>query len=224
MNLDALDSQLLLFFNGMHNGYFDSFMSIATGRFIWIPLYLSLFLLLVRLKGLRTAAIWLVAVAVTIALADQICATVIRPLVARYRPANQLNPLSEFVHIVNGYRGGRYGFPSCHGANTFALVTIMSLIVRRRGFTLFMTAWALLNCYSRMYLGVHYPGDLIVGAAIGAVCGAAVYKAAQWFIQRYNFNGNGAGSFVIAGKSISPAAIVYLTGTVLVAIIALVSI
>jgi len=154
--LDSLDSQIFLFFNGMHCDFLDSFMSIATGRFVWIPLYCALLFMLVRLKGWLAAMMWLAAIAVTIALADQLCATVIRPLVARYRPANLLNPLSEFVHIVDGYRGGRYGFPSCHGANTFALATIMTLIVRRRKFALFIAGWALLNCYSRLYLGVHY--------------------------------------------------------------------
>lgn len=224
MTIEALDSQVFLFFNGMHCSYFDSFMSIATGKLIWVPLYLALLLLLVRLKGWATAMVWLVAIAITITLADQICASAIRPIVARYRPANQLNPLSEFVHIVNGYRGGRYGFPSCHGANTFALVTIMSLIVRRRWFTIFMTAWAILNCYSRLYLGVHYPGDLIVGAAIGALCGLTVYLAASRLLRDKNLPVKGAGPLIVADHKVSALTVVYLTGAALIAAIAVASI
>lgn len=214
--LDTLDSEIFLFFNGMHCGFFDSFMSIATGRFIWIPLYAALLFLLWRLEGWRKALLWALAICVTITLADQICATLIRPAVERFRPANLLNPLSEQVHIVDGYRGGRYGFPSCHGANTFALVTIMSLIVKRRAFTWFITGWALLNCYSRLYLGVHYPGDLLCGALIGALCGLAVYAAASRMMagMKPEYT-HGDGPVTIAGKAVSPFTVTYATGTVL---------
>ena len=102
-----------------------------------------------------------VAIALTITFADQMGATVIRPLVCRPRPANLENPISEFVQIVNGYRGGRYGFPSCHAANTFGLAFFLFYLFRNRSLNWFIMLWALLTCYSRSYLGVHYPGDLL---------------------------------------------------------------
>ena len=180
--LNDLDSQLLLAINGLHNPYFDTFMYAYSGKWIWIPMYAALVYVLFRNLSWRVALACLVGVALTITFADQIGASVIRPWVERLRPANLENPLSEYVHIVNGYRGGSYGFPSCHAANTFGLTFYLMLLIRRRGFTLFMCAWALLTCYSRSYLGVHYPGDLLAGALLG-LCGAALmYGLFRWLV------------------------------------------
>lgn len=180
--LNEWDSQLLLAINGLHNPYFDTFMYAYSGKWIWIPMYAALVYVLFRNLSWRVALACLVGVALTITFADQIGASVIRPWVERLRPANLENPLSEYVHIVNGYRGGSYGFPSCHAANTFGLTFYLMFLIRRRGFTLFMCAWALLTCYSRSYLGVHYPGDLLAGALLG-LCGAALmYGLFRWLV------------------------------------------
>lgn len=180
--LNDLDSQLLLAINGLHNPYFDIFMYAYSGKWIWIPMYAALVYVLFRNLSWRVALACLVGVALTITFADQIGASVIRPWVERLRPANLENPLSASVHIVNGYRGGSYGFPSCHAANTFGLTFYLMFLIRRRGFTLFMCAWALLTCYSRSYLGVHYPGDLLAGALLG-LCGAALmYGLFRWLV------------------------------------------
>ena len=79
------------------------------------------------------------------------------------------------MHVVNGYRGGRYGFPSCHAANTFALAMFMSLVFRNKRFSVMMFSWAIVVSYSRMYLGVHYFGDVFVGTAIGIAIGFLVF-------------------------------------------------
>ena len=171
--LNALDNQLLLAINGLHNTYFDTFMYAYSGKWVWVPMYAALVYLLFRNLPWKVALACLVGVALTITFADQLGASLIRPWVGRLRPANLENPISEYVHIVNGYRGGSYGFPSCHAANTFGLTFYLMFLVRRRGFTLFMCVWALLTCYSRAYLGVHYPGDLFAGALLG-LCGAAL--------------------------------------------------
>lgn len=112
------------------------------------------------------------------------CATLIRPEVCRLRPSNPENPLSEMVHIVGGYRGGSYGFPSCHAANSFALASFLTLLFANRKLSLFIFAWAVLNSYSRVYLGVHYPGDLLVGAIIGTAVGLAMAFAAGYVADR----------------------------------------
>ena len=169
--LQNIDAEVFLFFNSAHCTFFDSFMSLYSGKFIWIPMYASLLLVMLGRFPLSKVLILLVGVALLITLADQICSSLIRPICERLRPSNPSNPLSEFVHIVNGYRGGAYGFPSCHAANSFALAAFAAVMLRRRSFTLFIITWAIINCYSRIYLGVHYPGDLIVGALIGSAIG-----------------------------------------------------
>lgn len=163
-----LDTDLFLSVNRLHTTYFDYFMSAYSGKLVWIPMYASIFYVMLRNFSWKTLLCCVVAVALIITFADQACATWIRPYVERLRPSNLENPISEMVHIVGGRRGGRYGFPSCHAANTFGLAFYLFFLFRQRWLTLFMMAWALLTCYSRIYLGVHYPGDLLVGTLVGA--------------------------------------------------------
>jgi undecaprenyl-diphosphatase len=80
------------------------------------------------------------------------------------------------VDTVDGYRGGNYGFFSAHAANTFSIAIFMSLLMRQRLLTIFLVCWSLLNCYTRLYLGVHYPGDITVGLIWGGLVGFCVYK------------------------------------------------
>ena len=115
-----MDTDLLLLINGMHNAFFDSFMSAYSGKLVWVPLYASILYVIFRNFSWRVALLCVVAVALTITFADQVCSSAIRPAVERLRPS-RTPELDGLVHIVNGYRGGRYGFPSCHAANTFGL-------------------------------------------------------------------------------------------------------
>ena len=169
--LNSIDNDIFLTLNGYHCAYFDHFMKIATGKLIWVPFYASILYVMTRNLRLRQLACAIAAVALTILIADQLCSSTIRPVVARLRPANLENSISPLVHIVDGYRGGAYGFPSCHAANTFALAGFIGVLMRRGWLTAVVIVWAVLNSYSRLYLGVHYPGDLIVGGIIGAAVG-----------------------------------------------------
>lgn len=172
--LNTIDTQVFLALNGLHAPYFDVFMKLFTGKWIWVPMYAAVLFAVVRNYRWRQTLAVLVCVALAITITDQVCATLIRPEVCRLRPSNPENPLSEMVHIVGGYRGGSYGFPSCHAANSFALASFLTLLFANRKLSLFIFAWAVLNSYSRVYLGVHYPGDLLVGAIIGTAVGLAM--------------------------------------------------
>lgn len=169
--LSAIDEQVLLFFNGHHTAFLDEVMLLVTGKLIWIPFYIMLMDMLFRKLGSKYALMTLLAVGLAILLADQICASLIRPYVARLRPTNPDNPIYPLLNLVNGYARGGYGWPSCHAANTFALATLLSVVFRKNSFTLFIFAWAVLVSFSRVYLGVHYPGDILCGAIIGSFLG-----------------------------------------------------
>ncbi|MDO4197166.1 MAG: phosphatase PAP2 family protein [Prevotellaceae bacterium] len=170
------DDRILLFINGMHTPYFDTFMQCYSGKWIWIPMYLSIYFVVLRNFHWKTMLLCMIGLGLTITFADQVGATLIRPLVERLRPSNLDNPISGFVHIVDGYRGGRFGFPSCHAANTFGLSFFIHYFFRRSWLSLFLFSWAVLTCYSRMYLGVHYLGDLLVGTFIGWIGAWLMYR------------------------------------------------
>lgn len=183
--LNSLDTAVFLFFNGLHCDFLDRFMFVFSSKFVWVPLYAALLLVLVRTFRPRVMLVYLIGLVVAICIADQTCATLIRPFVERLRPSNLANPLSELVHVVNDYRGGRYGFPSCHAANSFAMAVFMLCLMRRHWLGWVLLVWAIVNSYSRVYLGVHYPGDLLCGAIIGSAAGFACYKVAHLFDKDY---------------------------------------
>lgn len=174
--LNRIDTSLLLAINGFNAPWADTLMWWVSDRWVWVPLYVLLAAMLVRRYGWRNGVMALLFVGVLITLADQTCSHVLRPIFCRLRPANIDNPISPLVHIVNGYRGGSYGFPSCHAANTFSLALFLALCMRNRRFTVAIMVWSALVCYSRSYLGVHYPGDLLFGATIGGLYAVALHR------------------------------------------------
>lgn len=182
--LNDIDTQVFLFFNGANSPFFDGFMKTFTGRFVWVPMYAALVFMMWRACRWPKMLFYLFGVVLAVTITDQVCATFIRPAVERLRPSNLQNALSQMAYIVDGYRGGRYGFPSCHAANSFALAMFMSLLVHRRGFAAFMLGWAVMNSYTRLYLGVHYPGDLLAGTIIGSAVGAGCYFAVRRLFDR----------------------------------------
>lgn len=174
-NVIGIDTDLFLWLNSYHNSYWDIFMKMVSAKFTWVVMYVIIILALWKAYGWRSMLIVAIGTMIAVALADQATASLLRPFFERLRPAHIDNPISPFVHIVDGSRGGAYGFPSSHAANTFATATLLSLVFRRWQFTVAIFIWAILNCYSRIYLGMHYPGDLIAGILIGFLFGLILY-------------------------------------------------
>ena len=140
-------------------------------KWTWIPLYALLLFLIIREYKWRSLLI-LLFIAILITLSDQLSVHLFKNTVERLRPCH--NPeIMESVHLVKEHCGGLYGFVSSHAANSFALAVFLIGFLGRKFkyFTLLILLWAAIISYSRVYLGVHYPGDIIVGAIFGALLG-----------------------------------------------------
>jgi undecaprenyl-diphosphatase len=169
------DKELFLYLNSFHTPWLDPVMLLITETLVWLPLYIFLLYLVVHHHP-KNWWIVLIAIAITILLADQITSTLMKPYFARLRPSRD-PALEALVHIVGDYRGGKFGFASSHAANTFGLATFFFLLmgkVRHWMWVLFL--WAAVITYSRIYLGVHYPGDIVIGSLIGMLAGLASFK------------------------------------------------
>ena len=186
-----IDTEILLAINGWHAPWADTLMWIISAKATWIPLYVLLIGLLIwrYRKPAPTAAKWLqkvpvcvvliVVIAAAIGLADFISSGILKELVARPRPT-RVPELEGVLHLVNGYRSGRFGFVSSHAANTMACALLFSLIWRNKIATIGLMLWVAMNCYSRMYLGVHYPTDILGGLIVGSLVAVTAYWFCRW--------------------------------------------
>jgi undecaprenyl-diphosphatase len=172
--LDSLiqfDQTFFQALNGVHNPFFDQIFWYATKPIIWLPLYLIMLFLIIREFRWKTITI-VIAVALLITASDQL-ANFSKYETLRLRPSHEPE-IEQQVHIVNDYRGGQYGFFSAHASTNFAIAVFLIFLLHRRyrWFVPVLLIWASIMAYSRIYLGVHYPGDILAGVFIGIILGS----------------------------------------------------
>ncbi len=203
-----IDQQWLLAINGWHSEWADMLMWYISKSTTWLPLYALLVGLIVyrfgilspslcsegrRGSSLLRVLIILAGFAVAVGVSDFVSSGIIKPWVCRLRPTHEPE-IAGLIHLVNGYTGGLYGFVSSHAANTMACALLFALLYRNKYATVGLMLWVALNCYSRMYLGVHYPADIIGGLAIGALMATLTYGMVRRLVERVDERSEGAGA------------------------------
>jgi len=172
--LEQIDQQLFLFLNSLNTPFWDKVMYAVSGKLIWIPLYLAILIWLGFIYKKRFPVIVLFII-LAVALADQLSVHLFKNLFMRLRPCHEPELLG-MVHLVNDKCGGLYGFVSSHASNSFNVALLSLMLIKKRWYTIGIILWAAVIGYSRIYLGVHYPGDVICGSLLGALIGWGVYK------------------------------------------------
>lgn len=174
-----IDRELFLFLNSFHTPALDQAMMAISKTMTWAPLYVLLLFFVFKNYGVRSWMV-LIAIALTVLIADQVTSSLMKPWFERLRPSHE-PALQNLVHIVDGYRGGQYGFASSHAANTFGVAMLFVLMFRNswRWISL-LFIWAVIVSFSRIYLGVHYPGDVVTGWIVGALAAWISYKGLMW--------------------------------------------
>jgi undecaprenyl-diphosphatase len=175
-----IDKELLIWINSFHADWLDPIMMTITQTVFWIPVYLIfIYLIFKKLESYQWIAI--IGAVLTVVLADQITASIMKPLFQRLRPSHDPT-IKDLLHLIANskgeiYRGGFYGFASSHAANTFGVSTFLWLLLKDKTKWIGLSfLWAAILTYTRLYLGVHFPGDIIVGAIVGMLCGMATHQ------------------------------------------------
>lgn len=173
--LYAADKTLLMVFNGSHCPFVDRLAVTLTCGYMWIPLYIALLLLVINNhKTVAQISLVIGMALLAIVLSEGMADLIVKPLVARLRPIHD-TLMQDRVQVVNNYRVEGHSFFSAHASNTMAVAVFFSLLVKDRLFACTLITWALVNCWTRLYLGVHYPSDIIVGVVWGSVSGLFAY-------------------------------------------------
>lgn len=182
--LNQWDTELFLCLNGAHNSLWDFIMFWASDKIIWIPVYL-LFLFLLWRKFREKIWIVLVFAALLVFLSDQISVHLFKDIFQRLRPCHE-DDLMGVVHLIDGKCGGSFGFYSSHASNIWAVAVFVLSVLGNKNILVVIPilVWAMLISYSRIYLGVHYPGDVLAGALAGSFLGCVIARFAKNLLRK----------------------------------------
>jgi len=182
-SIKSADESLFHSINGAHCSVMDSVMVVISEPWFGIPFYLLGLYLTYKVFGVKGTLIFVAGCGAAVALSDLTSVHLFKNMFLRYRPTHNLD-FGEMVHVVDGYRGGAYGFVSSHAANMFALATVFTAALQRH----YKHTWwiavsvAVLIGYSRIYLGVHFPADVIGGAMVGFIIGTLIFIGVNRFM------------------------------------------
>lgn len=183
-SLSSIDSRLFLFLNGLHVDWMDKVMVLVTDMWMWFPLYLLLIYWAIKQYGKRCWWVFL-ALGIVVLCTDQLASHVCKPVFHRLRPCYNID-FQDLIYLPKGMAGGRYGFVSSHAANTFGVAAFLTPVLRKYrpwpAIVLFL--WAFISSYSRIYIGYHYPGDILCGALLGLLIGLILWKVFQLVVVR----------------------------------------
>lgn len=188
--IKAIDAELLVLINSWNSPFLDELMWLLTGKLIWFPLYLFLFYLVYKNTSIRIFIAYALIGFALVGLADFIATHGFKYNIARYRPSHNLNlkDLLHFYEIRTGefYQGGQYGFVSGHATNSTAIALYFGLMLRKyyKHILSLLLLWALIVCYTRMYLGVHYPTDIIGGILLGSILSTLAFTFFKWISKK----------------------------------------
>lgn len=179
-----LDTDLFLYLNGLGTTTWDGFWMFITGKWNAIPLYALLLFLLYKKLGLKNTLLTLVAVALLITITDQVSKYFKYELMLRLRPCYDM---PDLVRLVKDSCGGKGGYFSAHAASSMALAIFMGQVLKKhfKYIVILLLIWAFVVGYSRIYIGVHYPGDVLTGFVFGTIVALLMYKFQQWLIHKY---------------------------------------
>lgn len=198
MDINQLDHQLTLAINGSDSVFWDNVVYTVTNTFSWTAVIIVLLCVIFRNNTLRDTIIIYLGIALLIIVADRICSGIVKPTVARWRPT-QDPQLMYLIDVVRGYRGGSYGFFSGHSCNTFCMATFFSLLFRYRKLTCVLFLWAATTTFTRLYLGVHYLGDVTVGFFVGITLGTLFYLLTNYIRRRLGISRHISDQFTSSG-------------------------
>ena len=182
-----LDKYLLLSINGSDSIFWDGCMKVYTTIAIWIPLILMLVYILIKNNSFKDFLLLFFSFLLVVVFTDVISSGICKPFFERWRPTNDPE-LMYLVDVVDNIRGKDYGFTSSHAANSFGIATFMLLLVKNRALTISLLVWASMNAFTRMYLGVHYPGDILAGTLIGVTVGWGMYRLYRYVAKHQKRN------------------------------------